>query len=317
MPEINIGGTPAPEPTPITIGGTPAPADQTPEIGQTPEMSNTGMTPEEMRDPAKIHVTVTDSNTPIVVLFGPPSCGKTMTLIRLVRYLRSQGYTIKPDPAFRPAYDTVYQDMCEHFDEMINSNDAAAGTDRISFMLVKVYNQQGRAICQILESPGESYFSPDNPNAAFPGYVNHIINNSNRTIWMIMVEPTHTNPSMGDQATRANYATKVAKLRQQMVARDKVVFVFNKIDMTPYVISQGVVNNKEAMKHVNQIYENIFSPFANVNPLTKWITPYNFDFVAFQTGSYEQAADGSRQFTLGSDAYPRRLWEILRKRING
>lgn len=31
------------------------------------------------------NVVITDHNAPMVILFGPPSCGKTMTLVRLTR----------------------------------------------------------------------------------------------------------------------------------------------------------------------------------------------------------------------------------------
>ena len=52
-----------------------------------------GLSSEEQNDPNSITVTVSDPNTPIVILYGPPSCGKTMTLVRMTRYLRSKGYT--------------------------------------------------------------------------------------------------------------------------------------------------------------------------------------------------------------------------------
>lgn len=39
-------------------------------------------------DPNDVMVTISDLKTPLVILFGPPSCGKTMTLIRLSRYLK-------------------------------------------------------------------------------------------------------------------------------------------------------------------------------------------------------------------------------------
>ena len=42
-----------------------------------------GLSVEELRDPNKISVTIADKDAPIVVLFGPPACGKTMTLVRL------------------------------------------------------------------------------------------------------------------------------------------------------------------------------------------------------------------------------------------
>ena len=59
-----------------------------------------GLTASEINDPNSIKVTIADPKTPIVVLYGPPSCGKTMTLVRLTRYLNSKGYSVVPDRIF-------------------------------------------------------------------------------------------------------------------------------------------------------------------------------------------------------------------------
>ena len=104
-------------------------------------------------NPNGVVVTVADQQTPIVVLFGPPACGKTMTLIRMTRFLLSMGYTINPIRTFRPANDTIYQDICNKFHLIVNSNFAAQATSRISFMLVEVLDHNQRSICQILEAP--------------------------------------------------------------------------------------------------------------------------------------------------------------------
>ena len=114
----------------------------------------TGLISEEINDPNKISVTIADKDAPIVILFGPPACGKTMTLVRLTRYLRENGYKIEPI--------------------------------KISFMLVKV-SKNGRTICQILEAPGEYYFNPKAPRSQFPRYFNAIKSSKNRKIWTIMV----------------------------------------------------------------------------------------------------------------------------------
>ena len=45
-------------------------------------------------------ITISDKSSPIVLLFGPMSSGKSMTLVRLSRYLRDKGFIIKTDKYF-------------------------------------------------------------------------------------------------------------------------------------------------------------------------------------------------------------------------
>ena len=274
-----------------------------------------GMSMEEINDPNKIKVTIADNKTPLVVLFGPPACGKTMTLVRLSRFLQGQGYTVQPITSFRPAYDKNYKDMCDNFDTMINSDDAAQSTAKVNFMLVQVM-YKGRSLCQILEGPGEYYFDPTNPKSPFPRYVNAIISSANRKIWAIMVEPDSTNKRMGVEA-RKNYVSKIRQLKTRITPKDNVMFIFNKIDETPFVISPGIIHYKLALQHTENLYPNIFVPFKNVNPITKWWKPNNFDFVAFQTGDFSEAADGTLTFEEGHDIYPKKLWRFIQKRLRG
>lgn len=278
-------------------------------------VGDNGMSYEELNDPNKIRVAIADYKTPLVILFGPPSCGKTMTLVRLTRYLQKKGYTVEPNRSFRPAYDLNYINMCNNFDSMINSEDAAQSTANINFMLVQVM-YKGRSICQILEGPGEYYFKPEDPKAQFPKYVNAIINSNNRKIWAIMVEPANTNMRMDTEA-RKHYVNKIHKLKTKISLRDKVMFIFNKIDETPFVISPGNIRYSQALQQIEFLYPNIFIPFMNVNPITRLWRPNNFDFVAFQTGDFSEAADGTLTFEEGHDIYPRKLWEFIRKRITG
>ncbi|MBD5231202.1 MAG: hypothetical protein HDS66_03490 [Bacteroidales bacterium] len=274
-----------------------------------------GMTMKEINDANKIKVTIADKTTPIVVLFGPPSCGKTMTLIRLARFLKSLGYTIEPDASFRPAYDANYKRLCEGFNDMLNSDNAAYNTANINFMLVKVL-KDGRPICQILEGPGELYFNPGVPTAEFPRYVKAIKNSNNKKIWVVMVEPNDTNPVM-DGERRRHYADKVSELKSNLDTKDKVIFLFNKIDKTHFVHSPGNIKYGLAMQYIAQHYENLFQKYINENPITKIWRKYNFDFIGFQTGDYSTASDGVKTFEEGNDVYPRNLWNIILKRTRG
>lgn len=270
-----------------------------------------GLSTEELNDPNNIRVTISDPNTPIVVLYGPPSCGKTMTLVRMTRYLQSQGFSVVPDKTFRPTYDSNYRQLCENFDQMINSNQAATSTTNISFMLVKVL-KNGKPVCQILEAPGEYYFSPDDPNRPYPTYVHTIIQSVNRKVWAVMVEP-----DWNDSIPRANYVSRIRNLKTMMSSRDKVIFVYNKIDLTPFVYGVGQVNTSEAIRNIQNLYPNIFVPFENKNPITKYITKYNCEFVPFMTGSYTETMTGGFAYIEGHYIYAQKLWQAMLKLING
>ena len=278
------------------------------DAGLDVQIKDSGLSSEEIKDANKIKITIADYKAPLVIFFGPPSCGKTMTLIRLTRYLQGQGYTVEPVRSFRPAYDKKYSDMCDNFDSIICSDDAAKSTDKINFMLVQVL-YKGKPLCQILEGPGESYFNPEEPNAEFPRYVNAIINSSNRKIWAI-------NEKMPIEARR-HYVNKLNKLKTRINSRDKVMFIFNKIDKTECVVDVANIKYNQVLQNTEYLYPGIFALFKNVNPITKLWRPYNFDFVAFKTGDFSKTDDGILVFEQGPDIFPRNLWKFILKRIRG
>lgn len=269
-----------------------------------------GLSAAELNDPNSISVTISDPNAPLVILFGPPACGKTMTLVRLTRFLQSEGYTVSPIRTFRPTSDTNYAEICAKFDKTMNSDNAADSTNRISFMLVEVI-KNGLRLCQILEAPGEYYFNPKKPNDGFPNYVNTIIASNNRKVWTIMVEPDWM-----DHTDRMNYVTKITRLKQSMRSKDSAIFVFNKIDLTNFVRGVGEINKSAAINEVKNLYPNIFIPFTNQNPITRWFKKYNCDLVPFQTGYYTPALNGFT-YQEGPREYCVSLWSAIMNNIRG
>lgn len=186
----------------------------------------------------------------------------------------------------------------------------------ISFMLVEVLDKSGRRICQILEAPGEYYYNPKKPGNEFPAYVNTIINSNNRKIWIYMVEPDWKDPS-----DRSGYVSRLQKLKTMMRPQDKAIFLYNKVDKSNFVIAPGHVNMPGIKNDIENMYPGIFTPFVNLNPITKWFKPYLCDLVPFSNGSFAKAskADGTVYLTYqqGADEYPQMLWNHIMKRIRG
>lgn len=265
-------------------------------------------------DPNAIKIELPKNDVPIVVLFGPPSCGKTMTLVRLTRYIQFAGYQVSPVRNFRPQ-EKHYEEMCDKFRELVNSNDAAQGTDRISFMLVRISKEVGGdAICYLLEAPGENYFlpsDPNEPNKPFPPYVMEIINSRNRKVWCYILEHDWNQNSL----VKNNYAAKIKTIRRRK--GDKNIFVYNKVDkFSGAELSLGKVNMKVVRRQIESDYQNIFEcpDFVEKGIIFK---SENFKIVGFSTGSYNVKKDGGEQYTQGPDEYPKELWNAILGYIKG
>lgn len=268
-----------------------------------------GTSVDSVLDPLKVSVEIADKSTPVVLLVGPPASGKTMMLVRLTRWLKDREYTITPIRTFRPSGDT-YQKICDDFNRMVKSDEAAAGTNVISFMLVDVsYNSH--SICQILEAPGEHYHNPYSPESDFPPYIHKIIQTiPNRKVFVILTDADYK--LQKDEESRKLYVDKIRRIRRLASPRDRFIVVFNKVDLTDYTLENDHYNKREAYRAVRNLYPGIFEVFENKHPITRFFKPSNASFVAFKSGVFTTSSDGkSVSFTPSADGYAEELWKQL------
>lgn len=271
-----------------------------------------GLSDAEIKDPNAIVVTVSDPTTPIVILFGARTSGKTMTLIRLTKYLETLGYNVVPDSIFRPDTDSHYKRMCNEFGRLVHSDYAAVGNDVMSFMLIKVISPNGRTLCQILEAPGEHYFDSDIPDREFPAYIQNISRSiKNRKTWMFIVEENWG----GSQPVRNLYAKKIQSMQNLIRGNDKIIFTCHKVDRSNHFLPNGYPNVREIFKNIKNQYPGIFNKYKNKNPITRWFIPYKFSFVPFSAGAFTSTTEGRQVYTPGEDYYPKQLWKAIKKNI--
>ena len=224
-------------------------------------------TDEEIHDVNNITVTIPDASTPIVVFFGSPASGKTLTLLRMIRFLEQNNYQVVPEALFRPQTDKHYTKMCAGLKDMAYSTYAPGGTDIISFMLVKVLDSIGRPLCQILEAPGEHYFD-GHASLEFPTYINAIRTCMNKKIWVFFVEQDWGS----NQEERNLYAQKICSMQGLISPQDRVVFLFNKADKHRHQYKPNGEPNKQVFfTNIKQQYPGIFARYQNQYSVNNYV----------------------------------------------
>lgn len=266
-------------------------------------------TDEEIRDVNNITVTIPDTQTPIVVFFGSPASGKTLALLRMVRYLEQNNHQVVPEAVFRPQTDRHYAKMCAGLKDMVYSQYAPGGNDIISFMLVKVIDQQSnRTVCQILEAPGEHYFD-EHAGLNFPTYINAIRTSPNKKVWVFFVEQDWGS----NQSIRNLYAQKICSMQGLISPRDRVVFLFNKCDKHPHQYKRNGEPNKQVFfTNIQQQYPGIFTKYQNTGIARYLYGEYNFKAVCFSSGVFNHTQDGREVWTIERDGYCQELWNAIR-----
>lgn len=278
-----------------------------------------------------ITVTLTDKKAPIILLFGAPSTGKTMTLVRLAKYLRPKGYQLVVDANFCDIWE--YSENMKNFNEMLSTQYALKGTNLNDFLLVKILDRQGNTVCQILEGAGEDYFSSTTvagrfrSQAPFPPYMANVFASGNKKVWLFITEPNcptsndseeHKNP-LSKTKSREEYVDRIRFCKHQHFGRrDKCIIIYNKIDKTPFA-NGTIINMKAARAQCISEYPGIFQLFPNNSPLPSFLKdPYDCKFVPFNTGTYGEYVPGYPQsYTPSKDEYPQKLWEEIMNCIKG
>ena len=271
-----------------------------------------GLNQEEILNVNAISVVIPDTQTPIVVFFGAPSSGKTMALIRMIRWAESHGLQVVPERIFRPSHDKHYQRMCDNLSTMVYSTTAPSGNDTISFMLVKILDDHGRPLCQILEAPGEHYFKESEPNRPFPTYIQQIVNAPNRKVWVFFCEKDWG----GVQQTRTNYSLQIKNMQvniNRLGKRARVVFLFNKADKFPqYYDKSGYPIGQRFFKDISGQYPGIFDNYRNDSFFRVFHGEYNFKALCFSVGSFTEVDPLTKTWIQGDDWYCEQLWKAIK-----
>ena len=250
-----------------------------------------------------IVVHISDRRTPIAIFIGPPAVGKTMTIVRLSKYLRSQGYSITPVQDFRPADNNDYHRLCDSYHYLISNQCVAHRNSINNFLLINVRNDKGRSVLHFFDAPGEIYCKGIDK---FPSYIHQLIYAPNPKIWIFMVEPR-----WGDIEEREAYVKIIRDIKSKFVSStDKSVLLINKVDTTLHISEKDVVKLHSLMKEIETYYPGIMLPFVNTSLLSIF-SKYSCRILPFHTGMYSLTTLGHSLYVPASDFYPKLLWKYL------
>lgn len=260
---------------------------------------------------------IENTKVPVVVFVGPPSSGKSMILVRLAKFLRNEGYTIKTDPTFLNT--KKYQEDCQKFNDKLNTNIALDGS--VEFLLVNIYDKNGKEIAKLLEAPGEDFYTTDpekiraGKNMRVEPYLATIMTSNNPKSYVMLLDLDSEVSFRNDSYHRDSYAQRFLNyfLPPINLKRDRIILLYNKIDRTPFGTINGCQNPKGAKEDAKIFYRQIFAKLTG-----GFFNLEQFAFKTFCTGMFSSHFDDSGEeyqiYNVASDTYPRELWqEIVKK----
>lgn len=252
-------------------------------------------------------ISIHDTKTPIAVLIGPPAIGKTMTLVRLFRFLSEHHYIIEPDPFFRSMHDERYQKTCEYFRNQIFSTFASSGTANRDSILIKVLNKSGMPLLQVIDLPGEFFFNSILGHKDFNHQISTIFSTFNPHIWIIFIEL-----GWGNIDIRQRYVSAIKKYSNYFAKRDKVIILCNKIDKLPYYYKSNIdsIDMESLESSIKGEYPGLLSIFDNKNPITQLFHKYNCTILPFSSGNFSQSGTNTIYVPSVQD-FPLRLKKEL------
>lgn len=260
----------------------------------------------------KIQIT---KQTPMVVFWGAGASGKTMAIVRLTKYLNTIGHSVKPIPNFRD--DTDYARLCDKFDELVMSPIAAKGNDDMDFMMLNVLDKNNNDVCQLLEAPGEAFFTPNNPNNVLPKYLNTILTNHLPKIYIFFLEI-----DWQDDLIRKRYADKIVTFCNNIRSSDKIIILCNKANNQQQNFFKGTPQTEKFRHTLRHQYESVFNKLGgNKGGFFSMFKSesHKYDFIVFSSALFNQDLIDKKIQHISDEAdfYPRNLWNAILKGVKG
>jgi hypothetical protein len=205
--------------------------------------------------------------------------------------------------------DDAYAATVTAFDSMLQSMQFAPdATGDVNFLLLNVTHDGGN-FCQFLESPGEHFFDRNKPNAQYPNYMNKILAEDYKKIFVFFFE---IGMFKSDEDLR-NYSDKVARLIRDKISsrRDHVIIVCNKSDLHPYF--------RGGMPIVSEYRKAIYGhpSFRGLKEALRNSGFRRVPFVAFSSGAFNDDGTGKLAFAPSPEHYPQKLWKQIYESIQG
>lgn len=308
-------------PTVVNSGNQPQESTQQTQVAQqnTPQesVSSTPSTPVS----GIVIPSIVDQKTPIVVFVGPPASGKSMILVRIAKYLREMGFTIKADRTF--INTEKYREGCTKFENLLDTNIALDGT--VEYLLVDVRDKDGNNVAKLLEAPGEHFYDTKNEginsnNTTVQGYLSKIMTSNNPKTYVALLDLDSDISFRNNGTHRNRYTTRLLNTFYFQIHqdRDRFVLLYNKVDEPGFGTIHGIsdAKKKQARKDAEMYYPTLF----NTMKVTKLVffTMDDFAFQTFCTGKYTKVTDDNgneyKQYDISNNSYPRDLWmDIIRK----
>lgn len=264
-----------------------------------------------------------DSDVPLIIFFGPKGFGKTVAIIRLVRYLRQTGYSVKPDRTFREGDD--YEKICDQFENITDpsSHEQPKSTPPTDYMLIKVM-EQGNVIFRILDAAGEDYFKGGDIEEGFPDQIKEVFRRARKRVWVFLLSRIW----IFDTKYKVHYMMKIKGMKDGtgvntvVMPQDKVIFLCTRVDDSKQEVvfrNYSGVNRPDIgllHRYVRQEYHqdgvNMFEPYDNHHLLSSIWRKHNYKFLPYSSCTI----DSSGNFNWHDDDgyYPVHLWKAISKR---
>ena len=263
----------------------------------------------EMFNTEEVSFTITDFDTPIIIFWGPINVGKTMTILRLARFLRENGYEVEPDLTFQK-FNNNYEKVCCNFNKLINSADVANRTEATDSILIGI-TKNGRKVAQILDLAGELCYNSDINDFKYKD-LHVVISAPNIKIPILLFASGSTEY---DKRKYVESAYRFFEICGDN--RDRCLVLFNKIDLT---------YNRQALnmffaKNENYLYKRLCEEYPDAavffqynNPRSFLFNRYSPLFLPFYTGRYTEYR-GEKLYIPSPNDWPKELWKVVLRLI--